>query len=72
MYVEPPPHMKRRALEQVREAGRNGLLVEIGWESRTQMCLVQDGLLWQSVARGRKYKFELTPEGAKLLAAAER
>jgi hypothetical protein len=67
MYVEPSPHMKRRALEQVRTAGRDGLLVDIGWESRTQMHLVADGLLWQSVARGGKYKFELTPLGRRAL-----
>ena len=57
--------MKRRALEQVKAAGRKGLLVERGWESRTQMTLVEEGLLWQEVADRAHWKFTLSPTGER-------
>lgn len=54
--------MHRRALEQVKAAGRKGLMVERGWESYTQMRLVELGLLWQGHGRGC-WKFTLSPSG---------
>ncbi len=62
--------MERRALEQVKEFGRKGKLVDIGWESRTEMELVERGLLWQEIAAGRgvpKYKFTLSPSGDRAI-----
>lgn len=61
--------MKRRALEQVKEAGRRGLQVERGWESRTQMELVEQGLLWQGFGKPGHWKFTLSPAGERALAA---
>lgn len=55
--------MKRRALEQVKAAGRKGLLVERGWESVTQMKLVEEGLVWQEHGPRGHWKFTLSPSG---------
>ena len=53
-----PQQMRERAIEQVKEAGRKGLLVEIGSESRTLMELVEDGEIYQEISDdGRHYKF---------------
>jgi hypothetical protein len=54
--------MKKRALEQVAAAGKRGLMFEPGWESVTLTELVDDGLVWQEIVRG-KYKFTLSPSG---------
>lgn len=59
--------MQLRALEQVRAAGRKGLMVEYGWESRTQMELVEQALLWQEHGKPGHWKFMLTPQGEREL-----
>jgi hypothetical protein len=59
--------MERRALEQVKEAGRKGLQVERGWESVTQLQLVEQGLLWQEHGERGHWKFTLSPSGAAAL-----
>lgn len=61
--------MQHRALEQVKEAGRRGLIVERGYESSTQMTLVEDGLLWQEVEDRWNWKFTLSPTGLRVLTA---
>lgn len=59
--------MKRRALEQVKMVGRKGLMVLRGWESRTQMALVEDGMLWQEHGGPHHWKFTLSPSGERAL-----
>lgn len=59
--------MKLRALEQAMLAGRKGLIIERGWESATQMSLVEEGLLWQEVAGRKHWKFTLSPSGESIL-----
>jgi hypothetical protein len=58
---------QRRALEQVHEAGKHGLQVEIGWESVTQRWLVEQGLLWQEHGDFRCWKFTLSNAGRSAL-----
>ena len=55
--------MQRRALKQVKEAGRKGLQVECGQESITQMQLVESGHLWQEHGERNHWKFTLSPSG---------
>lgn len=57
---------ERRALEQVRAAGRKGLAVDRGWESTTQARLVERGLLWQEIYQGR-WLFTLSPQGEQAI-----
>lgn len=59
--------MKHRALEQVKAAGRKGLLVERGWESHTLMLLVEEGLIWQEIAGRSHWKFTLSSAGESAL-----
>lgn len=59
--------MQHRALEQVRDAGRNGLMVQCGWESVTQAHLVEAGLLWQEHGKSGHWKFTLSPSGERAL-----
>jgi len=60
-----------RALRAVRTAGRRGLIVEIGSETRSQQELVEEGHLWQEVAPGHRYKFTLSPSGQRILDQAD-
>ena len=59
--------LERRALEQVKEAGRKGLQVERGWESTTQAGLVEQGLLWQEHGKHGRWKFTLSPSGERAM-----
>lgn len=61
--------MKLHALEKVMKAGRKGLLVERGYQTHTQMSLVEDGLLWQEVKDRCSWKFTLSPSGQNALDA---
>ena len=60
--------LQLRALEQAKEAGRKGLIVERGRESVTQMRLVENGLLWQEHGPIGHWKFTLSPSGIRALA----
>jgi hypothetical protein len=60
--------MQHRALEQVKEAGRNGLLVPHGWESVTQAELVEMGLIDQEHGPGGSWRFTITSTGKRELA----
>jgi hypothetical protein len=60
--------LQARALQQVSEAGRNGLLVNRGAESVTQIQLVDDGLIYQE-ASGDSWKFTLSSIGERVLGA---
>lgn len=62
-----------RALNNVAAAGRRGLLVSIGSETRSQQELVEDGHLWQEIAPGNPnfYKLTLSPSGQQMLDRAE-
>lgn len=46
-------------LAKIKAAGRKGLIVRIGTESRALQVLVEDGTIWQSVLDGQHYKFEI-------------
>lgn len=59
--------MKRRAFEQVKEAGRKGLQIERGWESVTQMTLVEEGLIFQEHGNPGCWKFTLSSSGERAL-----
>ena len=59
--------VEKRALEQVRVAGRKGLQVPIGSETVTQARLVELGHLWQEHGDRGHWKFTLSPSGQKLL-----
>lgn len=58
---------EHRALEQVEQVGRRGLLVDMGWESVTQMKLVERGLLWQEYGDQNHWKFTVSPAGCAAL-----
>lgn len=66
MATEREGWMRLRALEQVEESGQRGLPVQPGWESWTQIQLVEDGLL----QRAKDGLLMLTQEGAKMVDAA--
>lgn len=59
--------IERRALEQVKEAGRNGLQVQVGWESVTQSRLVELGHIWQEHGKPGHWKLTLSPYGRSVL-----
>lgn len=58
-----------RALEQVREVGKRGLQVKIGWESVTQARLVEQGHIYQEHGNPGHWKFTLSRSGERALAA---
>ena len=49
--------VRKRTEDQVRRAGKKGLLVRIGDESRTLIALVEDGIIYQEIADGLRYRF---------------
>ncbi len=57
-------------MQQVKAAGRKGLHVERGWESLTQMQLVETGHLWQEHGSRGCWKFILSPDGEAALATS--
>jgi len=56
---ELPKSVIAATIAKVRAAGRKGLIVPIGEESRALQLLVEDGVVWQSIHSGGHYKFNL-------------
>jgi hypothetical protein len=54
-----PKPVIEATIAKVKAAGRRGLIVPIGTESRALQVLVEDGVIWQSVHDGSHYKFEI-------------
>ena len=62
--------IQRCALEQVKKAGRKGLMIQYGRESTTQAQLVELGLIYQEHGSPGYWKFTVTPHGDRALSVA--